>query len=282
MQYKIVFPEGNDERIIAAAQKMIDRGICHPVLIGDREKLRAAFQMNDQCTCIAVETTNDSLTQGAHLVANGTADAIIAGAAHATADVLRAYIRIIGTQEGVSRATSCFLMEKENQKFIFADCGVNIDPTSETLAETAYLCSTFALLVNIEPKIAFLSFSTHGSAKHESISKVTEALTITKEKWPDLTVDGELQVDAALVPDVASAKAPNSPLKGQATILIFPDLNAGNIAYKLTERLGGFSATGPILLGFAKPAHDLSRGCSVDDIVHAAEIACMQCEQQQS
>ena len=272
---KIVFPEGNDPRILEAAKVLITEAACHPVLIGDEAEITNALGEGEY-SVVAPDDSDNAVWQGGSMVADDQADGIVAGAVFSTPDVLRAYIKTIGTAEGVARMSSCFLMEKGQERYLFADCGVNIDPSSEVMAETAYLTAQFAPLLDIDPKIAFLSFSTKGSASHEVVDKVTEALRITKERWPDLVVDGELQIDAAIVPEVAASKAPDSPLKGQATVLIFPNLDAGNMAYKLVERLGGFSATGPLLLGFAKPAHDLSRGCSAADIVNAAKIALKQ------
>lgn len=276
MKPKIVLPEAEDPRIIEAAKQLIAEDKVHPVLIGNEADIKEQLGSGDY-TVFAPHGEQSPLQYGASLVADGTADGIVAGALHTTSEVLRAYFKIIGTDASVSRATSCFLMEKDEKRYIFADCGMNIDPTAEMLAESAYLSSTFARRVGIDPRIAFLSFSTKGSAAHESVSKVTDAVAIARERYPDLVLDGELQVDAALVPEVAAKKAPDSPLQGDATVLIFPDLNAGNIAYKIAERLGGFSATGPLILGLKKPAHDLSRGCSVKDIVSAVHIAALQC-----
>lgn len=275
---KIVLSEGDDERVQLAARKLIIGKVCHPVLIGDVSRITDALgAAADTFTAISPNDDSENVVwQGATLVKDGKADGIVSGAVFTTAQVLRAYIKVIGMQDGVSRATSCFLMEKGLNRYLFADCAVNIDPSPETLAETAFLCNEFASRVGIASKVAFLSFSTNGSAEHDSVTKVQVATKLAKERNPDMLVDGELQVDAAIVPSVAKMKAPESPLLGYASILIFPDLNAGNIAYKLVERLAQYKATGPLLLGFRKPAHDLSRGCNADDIVSVAKIACLQ------
>ncbi|MFT5849919.1 MAG: phosphate acetyltransferase [Patiriisocius sp.] len=272
---KIIFPE-NDPRVHIAARILIEQEICHPVLIGDEKVLRETLDVGEFTVIAPDPDAKDELWQAAQLVADGSFDGIVSGAVFPTSDVLRAYIKTIGVQEGVSRVTSCFLMEKGLQRYLFADCAVNIDPSAETLAETAHLCDKFAPLVGIESKVALLSFSTKGSAEHTSVDKMREALKLTQERYPEMVVDGELQVDSALVSTVGALKAPDSTINGDATVLVFPDLNAGNIAYKLVERLGEFRATGPLLLGFAKPAHDLSRGCSHDDIVSVARIAVLQ------
>ena len=213
----------------------------------------------------------------------GYADAMVAGAESTTANVLRAAFTIIKCKPGIKSASSCFVMamdKKEfgyNGEFIFADCATIPNPTAEQLAEiaeeSAASCRTF---LGTEPKVALLSYSTKGSAKGELIDKVTAALAMVKEKCPDLQVDGELQLDAAIVPEVAALKAKGSTVAGHANTLIFPDLQAGNIGYKLVQRLAGAEAYGPILQGFAKPVSDLSRGCSVDDIVVTAAITLAQ------
>jgi len=272
---RIVFPE-SDPRVYIAVKILLGEGKCHPILIGDKEEITEILD-GGEYTVIPPDTeAQNVLWQGASLVEEGKADGIVSGSVYSTPDVLRAYLKTIGMQEGVSRVTSCFLMEKSLQRYLFADCGVNIDPSVETLAETACLCDEFAPLVGIKSKVAFLSFSTKGSAKHDSVEKMQKACTLAKERCPKMIADGEVQVDVALVPAVASLKAPDSVIKGDATVFIFPELSAGNIAYKLVERLGGFRATGPLLLGFAKPSHDLSRGCSPDDIVRVTNIAILQ------
>jgi phosphate acetyltransferase len=231
----------------------------------------------------AAEELKDPLKFGAMMVRKGVADAMVAGADNATANVLRAAITVIGTAEGTKYASSCFVMQVPDKKWgsdgsmIFSDCATIPDPGPEQLAEIAIAaaksCRDF---LQVEPIVAMLSFSTKGSAEHPDVDKVTEALKIVKERNPDLAVDGELQADAALVPSVGEKKAPGSSVAGKANVLIFPDLGAGNIGYKLVQRLANAEAFGPFLQGFAKPVSDLSRGCSVDDIVTTSAVTLCQ------
>lgn len=231
----------------------------------------------------AAEELADPLKFGAMMVRKGVADAMVAGADNATANVLRAAIMIVGTAEGTKYASSCFVMQVPDKKWgsdgsmIFSDCATIPDPNPEQLAEIAIAaaksCRDF---LQVEPIVAMLSFSTKGSAEHPDVDKVTEALKIVKERNPDLAVDGELQADAALVPSVGEKKAPGSSVAGKANVLIFPDLGAGNIGYKLVQRLANAEAFGPFLQGFAKPVSDLSRGCSVDDIVTTSAVTLCQ------
>jgi len=304
----IVLPEAQDERVIKAAEKLQKENICSVILLGDENKIREdAKNLNVDLTGIRIinplksdkltdftniyfnlrknkgvdfekakETMKNNLFFGAMMVREGMADGFVGGSASPTADVLRAGIHCVGMPEGISIVSSFFLMVLPEKVYAFADCAVVPNPDEEQLADIAIsTADNFSKLVGEEPLIAMLSFSTKGSAEHEMVDKVRNATQIVKKKRPDLKVDGELQFDSAVVEKVGKSKAPGSEIAGHANVLIFPDLNAGNIGYKIAQRLGGAEAIGPIVQGLRKPVFDLSRGCSVDDIVNTTAIACL-------
>lgn len=290
---RIVLPEGEDARVRAAAERLAAEGLAVPILLPDREP--SAEDIERYATVVAA--TRDRVTESmaarlmkkplyraGAMVAAGDADAMVAGAAVPTRRVIEAAAMTIGPAAGIETVSSYFLMLHPDfqgqgaRAFLFADCAVNADPSAAELADIALASAeSAAALLPEAPRVAFLSFSTKGSAEHPHVRKVREAYEITREKEPELTIDGELQADSALVPAVAAKKTDGlSPVAGKANVLIFPDLNSGNIAYKLTQYMGGVQALGPFLQGFAKPVCDLSRGASVDDIVLAAAIASAQ------
>lgn len=301
---RIVLPEGDDERVQHAAVQLAAEGLVHPILLTLAPEQMA--EMPAGVTVIA-PATDGRLTQyaqayfekrkhkgttieqaeaimkqtvpfGAMLVHQGDADGCVAGATHATGDVLRAALQIIGMGEGMRIASSSFLMIlPDGRPFTYGDCAMVPNPTAEQLASIAIASAkTHQLLADEEPVVAMLSFSTKGSARHPDVDKVREATDLAKTAAPELTLDGELQFDAALLADIGQRKAPDSQVVGRANVFIFPTLDAGNIAYKITERLGNAQAIGPIIQGLARPMHDLSRGCSADDIVMVSLIAAIQ------
>ena len=310
---RIVLPEGEEIRNVQAAVKIVEQGLAKLTLLGDPEKVKevAAGASLDGLTIVnpktsdkceeyaatlyelrkakgmtpeqAAELVKDPMYYGVMMVKMGDADGLVSGAIHSTGDMLRPALQIIKSKPGIKTVSSCFLMECPNKAYgddgvmVFADCAVNIDPDAEQLASIALGAADSArALAGIEPRVAMLSFSTKGSAKHDLVTKVQEATRIAKELDPSLMLDGELQLDAAIVESVGQLKAPGSPVAGKANVLVFPGLEAGNIGYKLVQRLAGAEAYGPILQGIAKPCNDLSRGCSVDDIVATVAITAAQ------
>ncbi len=311
----IVLCEGEDKRVVKAAADATKEGIARIVLLGEETAIRAENPEVDLTGVTIVNPLTsaklptyiaklcelraskgmtgeqakkllaDGTYFGAMMLYMGDVDGLVSGACHSTANTLRPGLQIIKTAKGVSSVSSFNLMICPPQGnaycpdglVVFADCGLNPTYTSEGLADCAIATANSAkAIAGIDPKVAMLSFSTFGSAKHDNVSMVAEAVRIAKEKAPDLKIDGEMQFDAAIVPSVAQLKAPNSPVAGSANVFIFPDLQAGNIGYKIAERLGGFMAVGPICQGFAKPLNDLSRGCKSEDIVAAVAITALQ------
>ncbi len=304
---KVVFPEALDERILTAVSQLGAEGLLTPVLVGNKGKVeQKASELNldisvaeildpadyaefDNMVASFVERRKGKATEeqareilqngnyfGTMLVYMGKADGLVSGAVHSTADTVRPALQIIKTKPGIKKTSGVFIMVRDEEKYVFADCAININPDSQDLAEIALASAETAQLFDIDPKVAMLSFSTKGSAKSPETEKVTEALTIAKEQNPDLLIDGEFQFDAAFVPSVAEKKAPDSPLKGEANTFVFPSLEAGNIGYKIAQRLGNFDAVGPILQGLNQPVNDLSRGCNADDVYKLALITAAQ------
>ncbi len=307
----IVLPESHDDRVLKAAEKLVKQDIVKVITLGNEEKIYSRakdlgvdltgvriidFEKSDKLSDFANiyynlrkhkgvtieqarETMKRDLFFGAMMVREGMADGSVAGSTASTGDVLRAAFQCVGMPEGISIVSSFFLMVFPERLFTFADCAVVPNPDANQLADIAITTAeNHRKLTGEEPIVAMLSFSTKGSAQHELVDKVVEATNIVKQKRPDLKVDGELQFDAAIVSSVGQRKAPGSEVAGKANVLVFPDLNAGNIGYKIAQRLGGAEAIGPIVQGLKKPLFDLSRGCSDEDIVNVAAIAALMAE----
>ena len=305
----IVLPEGEDPRTIVAATKIIEEGLAKIVILGNPDEInvpgatvidpRNAEKHEEYAQKFAelrakkgvtlpeaLEQMNDATYFGTMMVKMGDADGLVSGACHSTANTLRPALQILKTAPGTKLVSAFFIMCTKTPEYgadgtlLFADCGLNIDPTADELSEIALASaeSWKAFMPGEEPRVAMLSFSTMGSAKGEVPSKVQEATRLANEKSPELALDGDLQLDAALVQSVADLKAPGSKVAGNANILVFPDLEAGNIGYKLVQRFGGAEAYGPVLQGIARPVNDLSRGCSADDIVGVVAITAVQAQ----
>ena len=309
-QKTIVFPEGMEERIIRAVEKIVKEGLAKPILLGDEEQVKAkaqelgvnldgvriinpaSFEKIDEYANAflelrknkgltiekAREAMNDITYFGTMFVHMGEADGLISGSTHSTADTVKPALQIIKTHEKFRKVSRFFFMLLDDKLLMFADCAVMINPDAKDLADIAIDTANNPKKFGIEPRVAMLSFSTKGSAKHPFVDKVKEATAIVRDRMPDLVVDGEMQVDAALVPEVCERKCKDCALHGDANVLIFPDLQSANVAYKLVERLAKANAVGPILQGLRKPVNDLSRGCSVQDVVDVTAITAVEAQ----
>ena len=306
---KIVFPEATDPRILGAAARLKSDELVEPILIGDPTDIANAamargfntsnfiiinpndYEKWDEMVEAFVERRNGKATKedaekilkdvnyfGTMLTYMGIADGMVSGAIHSTGDTVRPALQIIKTKPGVSRTSGAFLMirGRDQERYLFSDCAINVNPTAQELAEIAVDSAKTAELFDIEPKVSLLSFSTKGSAKAPEVTKVAEATKIAQELAPEYAIDGELQFDASYVSSVAQLKAPNSKVAGEATVFVFPDLQSGNIGYKIAQRLGNFEAIGPILQGLNKPVSDLSRGANEEDVYKLSIITAAQ------
>lgn len=306
-EISVVFPEGNDARIIGAAVRLAADKLLKPILLGNPEEIHELGKSHGFVTSMVeiidptkydkrqelvdgfverragkatveqAETLMDNANYfGTMMVYLGYADALVSGAVHSTGDTVRPALQIIKTKPGVSRTSGAFIMTKRNETYLFSDCAININPNAQELAEIAVESAKTAELFNIEPKVAMLSFSTKGSGAGSDVDKVVEATRIAKELAPEYEIDGELQFDAAFVPTVAKLKSPDSKVAGQAKVFVFPEIQSGNIGYKIAQRLGGYEAIGPILQGLNKPVSDLSRGCNEEDVYKLSIITAAQ------
>lgn len=304
---EIVFPEGDDPRILRAAIRLNEDGDIKPIVLGDKKGLEALaekegvklgdleildpanYEAKDEMIKAFVERRKGKATEaqaaeilkdhnyfGTMLIYMGKAKGLVSGAAHTTADTVRPALQIIKTKEGYKRCSGAFIMLRGEEMYLMADCAINIDLDAEGLAEVAVVSNETARQFGMDPKIAMLSFSTKGSASHERVTMVAEATKMAKEKNPDMAIDGELQFDAAFVESVAKKKAPGSEVAGHANVFVFPNIEAGNIGYKIAQRFGGFEAIGPILQGLNAPVNDLSRGCVEDEVYSLAIITAAQ------
>lgn len=308
---RIVLPEGEEPRILQAAKRIVKESDVTPVLLGNTEKIRIYLEIEgvaegfevidphhydgfEEMVAALVERRKGKMTEeearqalledvnyfGVMLVYLGLVDGMVSGAIHSTASTVRPALQIIKTQPGVKRTSGAFLMVRGDERYLFADCAININPDAEGLAEIAINSASTAKMFGIDPHIAMLSYSTKGSGFGEGVDKVVEATKIAQELRPDLDIDGELQFDAAFVPEIAALKAPGSNVAGKATVFVFPSIEAGNISYKMAERFGGFAAVGPVLQGLNKPVNDLSRGCNADDVFKLTLITASQAKQE--
>lgn len=303
---RIVFPEGSDVRILEACHKLNSEGILVPVVIGNKDEVIAlgkefgadlsgleiidmdTYDKSEMIKALleirAGKNTEEEVTEwltksnyfATMLVKMGIVDGLVGGATYSTGDTVRPSLQIIKTQPGVKKVSSAFVMVRGEEKYIMGDCAINIAPTSEDIAATAVGCASMARVFDIDPKVALLSFSTMGSASGEEVSKVSTAKEILDGLDTDFEYDGELQFDAAFVESVGASKAPNSKVAGHANTFVFPSLEAGNIGYKMAQRLGNFDAVGPLLIGLNAPVNDLSRGCNVDEIYKLSIITAVQ------
>lgn len=309
----IVLPEGHDERILAAAEEVLKRNIANLIILGDEAEIAAKGYDLADATIVnpltsdkaeefaallyelrkkkgmteeeAHDLVKDNIYFATLMVKSGLCDGLVGGASCATVKILSPALKILKTAPGAPMVSSLFLMDVpecdlgENGIFAFADCALEVQPTAEKLAHIANLTNdSFKRLIGKEARIALLSHSSHGSAKNDDAQKVVDAMAYIKETYPDLLADGELQLDAAIIPEIGASKAPDSPVAGKANVLVFPDLDAANIGYKLVQRLGKAQAYGPILQGIAAPVNDLSRGCAAEDVVGVIAITCVQAQ----